>query len=196
MDELLIQINRNTDEELMALVLERNSRALKLLYERYNKSIFNFILRYTNNREFAEEALQETFTRMWFAAHTFNAKKGTFKAWIFTIALNITRNEMSKKKYDYQYVSHEEATEHNNEEHNVNTENSPEFLKQIEIKECIAMALERLNPFLREVIILKHYQDLKFSEISAITNTPEGTLKARFHNALAQLKKMLETVEI
>jgi RNA polymerase sigma-70 factor, ECF subfamily len=196
MDESLIQINRNTDEELMALILERNSRAMKLLYERYSKSIFNFILRYTNNREFSEDALQETFTRMWFAAHTFNPKKGTFKAWIFTIALNITRNEMSKKRYDYQYVSHEEIVENNWNESDPKSDNQPDFLKQMEVKECITIALEKLSPFLREVIILRHYQDLKFSEISIITNTPEGTLKARFHNALAQLKKMLEAVEI
>ena len=89
------------DKELINLVVDRNSQAFKILYHRYEIRIFNFILRYTGNREIAQDILQETFTRVWFAAHTFDRKKGNFKGWIYKIALNNTRNEMSKKRYDY-----------------------------------------------------------------------------------------------
>ena len=196
MDKSSIHIKRYTDEELMDLVLERNARSLKILYERYSKSIFNFILRFTNSPELSEDILQETFTRVWFAAHTFNSKRGTFKTWMFTIALNICRNEMGKKRYQYNYLDFEELS--SKEETTAITQEAEQsnLSDKLEMKDLISGALERLNPFLREIVILKHYQELKFSEIAEITNTPEGTLKARFHTALAKLKIMLEKVEI
>lgn len=185
-----------TDEELMMMVSERNTKALKVLYDRYNKSVFNFILRYTNNRVLSEDILQETFTRVWFASHSFNGEKGTFKAWLFTIGINITRSEMVKKRYDYHYIDLDEINEQNIMHENYEDETVGCIIKQTELKEIIGSALGKLNPFLREIVILRHYQKLKFSEIAAITNTPEGTLKARFHNAIGQLKMLLQTAEL
>ena len=97
-----------TDKELMKLVTGKNTGALKILYHRYEKKIFNFILRYSGSRGVARELIQETFTRLWLSAHTFDQKKGNFGGWLYTIALNITRNEMSKKEYTYQYLDAEE----------------------------------------------------------------------------------------
>ena len=85
-----------SDKKLMNLISKRNDVALKIIYKRYNVSIYNFVVRYTGNREIAEDILQETFIRVWYAAHTFDKAKGNFKAWLFTIGLNITRNEMKK----------------------------------------------------------------------------------------------------
>jgi RNA polymerase sigma-70 factor (ECF subfamily) len=188
-------ITNYTDEELMSMVLERNTKGLKVLYDRYYRSIFNFILRYTNNREISEDILQETFTRVWFASHLFNPDKGSFKTWLFTIGINITRNEMTKKRYNYKYIEMDEITEQSEIYGKSEDEPLGDILEHSDLKDTIAKALERLNPFLREVVILKHYQMLKFSEISEITNTPEGTLKARFHNAVIQLRKLLQTAE-
>jgi RNA polymerase sigma-70 factor, ECF subfamily len=195
MDDTERDMTKFSDEELMVLVTERNTRALKILYERYGKSVYNFILRYTNNREISEDLLQETFTRTWFASHTFNPAKGTFKAWLFTIGINITRNEMTKKRYGYQYIDIDEVSGDDEMPGKHEKEPSENILEHEELKDTISKAIERLNPFMKEVVILKHYQRLKFSEIAEITNTPEGTLKARFHNAMDQLKKLLQKAE-
>ncbi len=177
------------DKELMILVAERNSLAFKILYQRHNEAIYNFILRYTGNREIAQDLLQETFTRIWFAAHTFDQKKGYFKGWLFKIALNITRNEMSKKRYNYNY---QDITELADKETRQLTSNSQPDL-DFELKDTVSKILNQLKPYLKEIIILKHYHQLKFKEISEITNTPVGTLKARFHRAVAQMKELLES---
>jgi hypothetical protein len=47
-----------SDEELVNLINQRNTQALRILYDRNNLGIYNFILRYANNREFAEDVLQ------------------------------------------------------------------------------------------------------------------------------------------
>lgn len=180
----------------MVLVTERNTRALTALYGRYGKSLYNFILRYTNNREIAEDLLQETFTKVWFAAHTFNPAKGTLKAWIFTVGLNATRNEMAKKRYSYHHLELEEETGHQAASEALERESADGVLERAELKDAISAALGQLSPLLREIVILKHYQKLKFSEIAKISNTPEGTLKARLHNALSQLRTILYNVEL
>jgi len=188
-------MKKYSDEELVLLVNKRNTAALKILFDRYNLAIFNFILRYTNNREFAEDVLQETFTRVWFAAHLFNPKKGNFKAWVFTVGLNITRNEMAKKRYSYQYVEMDEIPGEEQTLMESKFVHPEDLLERAELADTVTKAIQKLNPYLREVLILKHYQKLKFREIAEITNTPEGTLKARFHKAIAQLQKLLKAVE-
>ena len=82
-------MEQSTDQELMSMVLQKNTRALRILYARHETNIYNFIARYTGNRQIAQDLLQETFTRVWFAAHLFDQTGGNFRGWLYTIALNI-----------------------------------------------------------------------------------------------------------
>ena len=188
-------MEKSTDEELMNLILKKNTKAFRILYNRYEVSIFNFILKYTSSEAIAQDILQETFTRVWYAAHTFSQEAGKFRGWLYTIALNITRNEMVKKRYDYHYV---DVTEIKGEQEPMHprTEQPDVQLEHSDLKDTITKALGKLKPHLREIIVLKHFQQLKFKEIAEITKVPEGTLKARFHRAIAQLKPILEPMEL
>jgi RNA polymerase sigma-70 factor (ECF subfamily) len=143
----------------------------------------------------SQDLLQETFTRIWLAAHSFNPEKGTFKTWLFTIALNIARSEMVKKQYSF---SHLNVTEISGSEKNLQAshESPDRKMENLELQQKIQTALSKLQPFFREIILLRHYQQLKFSEISRITNTPEGTLKSRFHRAIHILKKHLNEMDL
>ncbi|UCH96609.1 MAG: RNA polymerase sigma factor [Candidatus Aminicenantes bacterium] len=191
-------MQKKTDNELMKLLAGKNKMALKELYRRYEMQVFNFLSRYTGHREIAQELIQDTFTRLWFASHTFDQKKGNFKAWLYTIALNLARNEMSKKEYTYQFLEPTEIHNYQKVEDDVHTGNrGPNaVLEQKEIQTSVANALGKLQPHLREVIIMKNYQHLKFREIARVTKTPESTLKARYHKAISELKKYLQTREV
>ena len=195
MDTTHSNILNKLDDELMLTVIDGNTAAFNALYVRYEKAIFNFILRYTGNRGLAQDLLQETFTRIWFAAHSFNPEKGTFKTWLFTIALNITRSEMAKKQYSFSYL---DVTEMNTSEKGLQAghETPDRVIENRELQKKIQAALSKLQPFFREIILLRHYQQLKFSEISLITNTPEGTLKSRFHRAIQILKEHLNEMDM
>ncbi len=177
------------------MVLKKNTRAFRILYSRYEMRIYNFIVRYTGSKEIAQDLLQETFTRVWFAAHSFNYESGNFRGWLYAIALNITRNEMSKKRYAYHYLEVSEISPQD-EPANPRAEEPDAEMEHADLKNVVTEALDKLNPLLREIIILKHYQQLKFSEIAEMTQTPEGTLKARFHRAIAQLKELLDPAEL
>ncbi len=190
-----IILEQTTDKELMKQVAARNAQALKVLYQRYEMQIFNFILRFTGSREIAQELLQETFTRLWLAAHTFDSKRGHFKGWLYAIALNLVRNEMSKKEYTYQFLEADDMVARGQAHDDLQNQDPAAALEQGEFKASIASALGKLESHLREVIVMKHYQHLKFREIAEVTNLPESTLKARYHKAIAELKKYLAPME-
>lgn len=184
-----------TDKELMKLVARQNYQAFRLLYQRYYILIFNFLLRYTGQRELAQDLLQETFTRVWTAAHSFDLKHGNFRGWIYSIAINLTRSEMIKKRYAYQYCEVDDIKGTRNEPVSPAREQPDKQAENADLQHQINSALSQLDPLLREVIILKHFQQLKFREIAEMTNTPEGTLKARFHRAIAKLKEIMKDAD-
>jgi len=189
-------MEQKTDKELMKLICNKNSEALKMIYKRYELKIFNFILRNTGSREIAQELIQETFTRIWLAAHTFDQQKGHFKAWLYTIALNLTRNEMSKKEYTYHYIDSAEIHDIHQQRKLIHAQGPNNILEQKELKNSITRALGKLKPSLREVVVMKNFQHLKFREIAEATKLPESTLKARYHRAIELLKKHLNTSEV
>jgi RNA polymerase sigma-70 factor (ECF subfamily) len=191
-DALREKMDNRTDQELMQAIVARNTAAFQILYQRYELPIFNFLLRYTGNRETAEDLFQETFTLVWFAAHTFHLNQGNFKGWLYKIALNTAHDEMTKKRYAYQYLDVWQIPNCPWEPAIPEAEQPDADLAHTTLRDSITQALGQLPPVYRETIILKHYQQLKFREIAQITNTPEGTIKARFHRALALLKNILE----
>jgi RNA polymerase sigma-70 factor (ECF subfamily) len=191
-----MQRKTKTDNQLMKLLTAKDKTALKELYRRYEMKVFNFLFRYTGHRAIARELIQDTFTRLWFAAHKFDAKKGNFKGWLYTIALNLARNEMSKKEYTYQFLAPDEVHNYRQVEDDPHTKGPDAVLEQKEMHTSVANALGQLQPHLREVIVMKNYQHLKFKEIAQVTGTPESTLKARYHKAISELKKLLHAMEV
>ena len=99
---------------------------------------------------------------------------------------------MSKKRYDYNYQDISDLAGKETRQLASNSQPDSDF----EVRDTVISALKQLKPYLKEIIILKHYHQLKFKEISEITNTPVGTLKARFHRAIAQMKGFLDQVDI
>src|SRR4029453_3636213 len=100
-----------TDEALMAAGAGGDASALSALYDRYERPTFNLILRLAGRRDVAEELMQEAFTRLWTTARLFRGERGSFKPWLFTIALNLTRSELSRKRYRVRHLEPEAAEE-------------------------------------------------------------------------------------
>jgi RNA polymerase sigma-70 factor, ECF subfamily len=178
-------MDEQSDQALAAEVAQGNAAALRSLYGRYGGQAFNFVLRMTGDRGLAEDLVQETFTRVWTMARTYDPARGRFKGWLFTIALNLTRSELGKKRYSVKHLDAEGMDVVSE------AEGPHEELARAERERRVAGALRGLPPYLREVVIMKVYHQLKFREIAEMTRTPEGTLKARFHRAVAELRLRL-----
>jgi RNA polymerase sigma-70 factor (ECF subfamily) len=176
-----------SDRELMERVVRGDADSFASLYDRYERPLFNFLLRVTRHRALAEDLLQETFTRVWRAARTWNSGRGAARAWVYKIALNAARSELARKVHRAPHMSLDD------EGRDLADEASGEARLAARIDEmdqarAISEALDTLPDHMKEVVVLRCQQQLSFAEISRVTGAPAGTLKSRFHRAVAALR--------
>lgn len=187
-----MQMESPSDAALMKRVRNRDVDAFQVLYSRYETRIFTFLVRYVGNRPLAEDLLQETFWRVWQAAASFQPERGEFRSWLYRVALNAVRSEMAHKRYDLDRRAPSGSPGPSARHQAAGREHDPaDRLELEESATLVEKALSGLSPSMREVIVLKCLEEMKFSEIAAVTGTPEGTLKSRFHRAIAELRRRL-----
>src|SRR5262249_51741258 len=91
-------LQEEADEALMVRYQKGEVRAFEVLLTRHRRPIYNFILRYVNSREVAEDLMQETFLRAIKAASTYEAQ-AKFTPWLYTIARNLCTDQSRRAKH-------------------------------------------------------------------------------------------------
>jgi RNA polymerase sigma-70 factor (ECF subfamily) len=178
------------DGELLARTAAGDTEAFAVLYRRYERPVFGVLLRLAGRRALADEWLQETFTRVWRAASTHDPSRGAVRSWIFAIALNVGRRQMSLLSSRACHVPIDDAALAGSV-----APGEGRLAQQLDDdrrREALAEALAAMPPFLREVVVLRCSRELSFAEIAEVTGAPQGTLKSRFHRAVAELRKRLD----
>jgi RNA polymerase sigma-70 factor (ECF subfamily) len=179
------------DGVLLEQVARGDRDAFTVLYRRFERPVFGMLLRLAGGRRaLAEEWLQEAFTRVWLGAGTHDPSRGGVKPWVFKIALNTARSEMARKRFRTPHVSLDEAGLDLPDER-AGEKPVAARLDEARRATAVAEALERLPDFMREVIVLRCSRELSFAEIAEVTGAPQGTLKSRFHRAVATLRETL-----
>jgi RNA polymerase sigma-70 factor (ECF subfamily) len=181
-----------TDEDLVERVARGETEAFTILYGRYERPVFGVLLRMAGRRAVAEEWLQETFTRVWRAAASHDRSRGAVKSWIYAIALNTARRQMSRLSSRASHVPLDDLSAGLHDHRTAGEGPIAERLDDGRRREAVAGALAELPEFMREVIVLRCSRELSFAEMAEVTGAPEGTLKSRFHRAVAALRERLE----
>jgi RNA polymerase sigma-70 factor (ECF subfamily) len=182
-----------SDGALLERVARGDADAFTALYRRFERPVFAMLLRLAGGRRaVAEEWLQEAFTRVWLGAATHDPSRGEVRPWVYRIALNTARSEMARKRYRTPHVSIDEAGI-DLPDRAAGEGGVAARLDEARQASAFAEALGRLPDFMREVVVLRCSRELTFAEIAAVTGAPQGTLKSRFHRAVAALRKALGT---
>jgi RNA polymerase sigma factor (sigma-70 family) len=176
-----------SDRTLVERVARGDADAFTALYRRYERPLFVALLRLAGRRALAEDWLQETFTRVWLAAGTHDPSRGEVRPWLYKIALNTARSEMARKRFRASHVSLDEAGLDLPDEAGAEKRVAARLDEERQAS-AVARALQELPDFMREVIVLRCSRELSFAEISEVTGAPQGTLKSRFHRAVAALR--------
>jgi RNA polymerase sigma-70 factor (ECF subfamily) len=180
-----------SDGALLERVARGDADAFTALYRRFERPVFAMLLRLAGGRRaVAEEWLQEAFTRVWLGAATHDPSRGEVRPWVYRIALNTARSEMARKRYRTPHVSIDEAGM-DLPDRAAGESGVAARLDEARQASAFADALGRLPDFMREVVVLRCSRELTFAEIAAVTGAPQGTLKSRFHRAVAALRKAL-----
>ncbi len=185
-----------TDEELIERFQQGDINAFEEIVRRYKDQLLNFIYRFVGNQEQAEDILQETFLRVYRNRHAYR-RVAKFSTWIYTIAGNLARTELRKRKRR-RLLSISDLGIEEDKDYEVSDENfDPEaHVDSLLHDEVIQREINKLSPKFREVIILRDIQELSYEEISKILRIPIGTVKSRVNRARirlqARLKKYLD----
>ena len=178
-----------TDEKLIARFQDGDVNAYNELVNRYKDKLLNFVFRYFNNREQAEDVVQETMIKLYtHASYYKNIAK--FSTWIYTIAKNNALTELRKNKRK------QTNSLWTNEGKPIDIEMKGESLEKTVHNQ---IAVEELNKYLDEIpenfrvaVVLRDFQELSYEEISKILEIPIGTIKSRINRGRIQLSKKMK----
>ena len=182
------------DLKIIESCLLGNTQIFSRLIDNYKSMVYNLAYRMSNNAHEAEDISQEAFMRAYQSLAHFNPSY-KFSTWLYQITLNIVRDKYKKKEIDY--VSLDTPVETGDSEfyhQPADLTNNPEqIFSQRENLQAIQQAIYSLPLKYREVIVLRHLQDLSYIEISNILKLPQGTVKVHLYRAREQLRKILKT---
>jgi RNA polymerase sigma-70 factor (ECF subfamily) len=184
-----------TDEQLMCRTARRDDEAaFTSLMCRWQPSILRLCHRMIGDPHHAEDLTQETFSRMFIHRKSYQSKS-RFSTWLWRIALNLCYDALrAPQRREDPWLGPEDET---GDHLFVSSRPSPDGDAVIaEEGNLVRQALNAIPEAYRTVLILRHYQDLKFREIADVLGIPEGTVKSRMAEALSlmnhQLLKALE----
>ncbi len=178
-----------TDNALMLKVKSGDLDKLGLLYERYKKRLFGFFYNMNGNAALSEDLVQNVFVRILKYKHTFTGK-GSFAAWIFRTARNVSHDHFKKNKHN------NALTELTEVEYKLKDGNDiADAIARKETMNTMQRAMNRLPQEKREVLVLSKFKELKFSEIGEILGCTEGAAKVKTHRALKDLRAIFLQLE-
>jgi RNA polymerase sigma factor (sigma-70 family) len=177
-----------SDTEIISQVLKGDHNAYALLVERYKSYVFTLTLRFTKNREDAEEVSQDIFIKAYRYLADF---KGTakFSTWLYTIVNTTCITFLRKKRLDVQSLDDERTFEV------ADSKDSGFQANQVEQKSrqnMVNQAIALLNPDDAEIITLFYKNEQSLEEIAQILGLEANTAKVRLHRARTRLKEKME----
>ena len=175
-----------TDRQIIDLYREGScENAFNLIVEQYTERLYWHIRRFLCNHEDVNDLLQDVFIKIWAALPSFRGESQLF-TWIYRIATNEVLNYLRKQRFKA-LVSFQDVTEILEKK----IDEDARFNGN-EIQRELLKALQRLPEKQRIVFSLRYFDDLTYEQISEITNTSVGALKASYHYASNKIKADLE----
>lgn len=182
-----------TDEELISeFQANNNVEAFELLVKRYKDPLTNFVYRFVGDRDASTDVVQDTMIRFYLHKDSYKSF-AKFSTWIYTIATNLAKNELKRRKRKNLFSIHSGDDEETMDL--LDKSALPDVLADSEIKnKIIQKALSKVKEVYREVVILRDVQDMSYEEIAEITGLSIGTVKSRINRGRAQLQKLLKSI--
>ena len=180
------------DAQLVRRARQGDMEAFNSLISRWEKRLYNYLLRLLRNREDSLDQCQEAFLKAYRSLGTLEDPE-KFPQWLFRIAHNLAfshlrRNDPARDAESWPEDDREGAIPRRESAIPIGP---ARHLHGLEVELTVAKALESLTPEQREAIVLKVYYGFEFAEIAEILSCPLSTVKSRIYAGFALLKEML-----
>jgi RNA polymerase sigma factor (sigma-70 family) len=179
--------NKIDDSDILAKfsVPETRNFAFNQLVRTYQQKVYWHIRKMVIDHDDADDLTQETFIKVWKALDNFKGDSQLF-TWIYRIATNECLNHLAKKKRRFFLPINDITEELSNKIDDSN------MISGDEIQLKLQKALLTLPDKQRLVFNMKYYDEMKYEEISEITGTSVGALKASYHLAVKKVEEHLK----
>ena len=190
-----MQVKLLSDQQLIARYLEGNEQCFEVLLTRHKDKIYTSIYLFVKDSMLAEDIFQEVFIKI---IDTLRKGKynheGKFQQWAMRIAYNMCVDYFRKSKRRPTVSPTETFDIFDVLE--ISDDNAEQMIMKSETHQKIRNLVDKLPPEQREVVILRHYADMSFKEISQLTRVSINTALGRMRYALINIRKMIEEKEV
>jgi len=172
------------EDELLKLSKQGDHKAFKGLVEYFEQPIATVVKGILGDCPEAEDVGQEVFIRFYQFLHQFNGKS-TLKTYLIRIAINLSLNEIKKRK---------PALSIDNNDISIDLMAKETESSNFENKDLLDKAMKQIPPEHRSVVVLRLMQGYSVKETAKILEIPEGTVLSRLSRAQEKLKQILKPV--
>ncbi|TPV35660.1 RNA polymerase sigma factor [Paucihalobacter ruber] len=172
-------MSTSLETQIIKLLEEGNQQALNLLYEHYSDALFGVIQKITKNDELAQDALQETFVKVWRYSNKYDADKAKLFTWLYRIARNTAIDKLR---------SHNLKHQKNIQIDHTNVYVLPTTSLNQDVLDLRAQ-LDKIDEKYQIVIKALFFEGMTQQEASEELDIPLGTIKSRLKIGLRELKK-------
>lgn len=176
---------QNNDVELLKAIAAGDEAALAQIYDRYRLILFGLLLRILNNREEAEDVLQEVFLQVWRRAADFDENRGRPFTWLVTLGRSraIDRLRALASRQRVAVAGAREASEQ--------VSDAASDAIRSEQRGLVNIALAQLPDEQKRPLMLAYFDGLTQSEIAMRLGAPLGTVKTRMRTGMMKLRELL-----
>lgn len=180
---LRLHDNREDEAARIAAAMDGHTPSREWLVHRWTPPVYRFALRMLSNQEDAHDAAQETLVKVLRNLHRYDTKR-SFATWVFGIARNTCIDEHRRRKRR----GYDEPGEI------VDLAPSPlQNVARAQRAEHLKDALKELPAMYREILVLYHFEHLKYTEIAETLDLPLGTVMNRIFRARRKLRAIYES---
>ncbi|HEY6216714.1 MAG TPA: sigma-70 family RNA polymerase sigma factor [Pyrinomonadaceae bacterium] len=176
---------QESDILLLKAIAARDEAALAQLYDRYRTILFGLLMRILNNREEAEDVLQEVFLQVWRKAADFDESRGRPFTWLVTLARSRGIDRLRT------LASRERVAEAGAREVSEEISDAATDAFKSEQRGLVSDALAKLPDEQKRPIMLAYFDGLTQSEIATHLGSPLGTVKTRMRTGMIRLRELL-----
>lgn len=183
-----------SDDQIIERTLAGETDAFGLLVRRWERPIYGLSLRMLGRDEDARDVCQETFLAAFRNLRKFRGD-AKFSSWLYRIALNACHSRLRKNgNVIEQSIDIEDEDGRKFEIPDESSEFVPDRVHRDQRAVFVKKALQALPVEMRQVIVMKEYEELTFAEIAEILEIPVSTVKSRLYTGLQLMRTRLEKV--
>jgi RNA polymerase sigma-70 factor (ECF subfamily) len=188
-----VENSGQTDDVLVAAAASGDEGAFEQLFERHRRQVARIAGRFFAQREQIEEIIQDSFTKAYFALHSYHGTHAaSFKAWLTQITINCCYDQLRRmRRRPEQGFGDIEETEA--QEFAAQLRSRPKDVETDLVSRDLAIKLlSRLSADDRLVLTLLDVEGFSVAEIAEVTNWSISKVKVRAHRARAHLRRIMQ----